>query len=120
MAKHLESVGERYKDKQVELLGLKYLRLNNSSLTQLPSVQIETNGLITRYNKEEANKWFGFNVEDKEGNFLYYCFANKAEFVEKFLKFKERQTMFNLKGIVVELESSTDYGIILTDIEVLE
>ena len=89
-------------------------------IDNLPSVRINTNGLITRYDKAEFDKWFGFRLQDREGGSISTCFAPKAGFVDKFLEFENRRTKLNVKGIVVELENSSQHGIIVTDVEILE
>tara|TARA_B100000686_G_scaffold351000_1_gene448495 strand:+ start:29 stop:1726 length:1698 start_codon:yes stop_codon:yes gene_type:complete len=117
--KQLNFVGERYHRKGVKVVGCKFLRLNNLWVTFLPTVRVSTNGLLTTINKSEHEKWLGIWLEDTDGESTNKLFAMKADWADTFIEMTAGQ-LLNIAGRVVELENAAGYGIIVTDVDVLD
>jgi len=117
--KHLEAVGERYANKPVKMLTAKFRGMSNSGITSIPGVMVDSNGLVTRYNKKAAEAWVGFRVSDRDGDLGFYLFAPKEKWADVLLEMKEGQ-LLNLAGVVTELERVQNYGILVYDIEILK
>ena len=117
--KQLTFVGERYHRKGVKVVGCKFVRLNNIWVTFLPTVRVSTNGLLTTINKSEHEKWLGIWLEDTDGESTNKLFAMKADWADTFIEMTAGQ-LLNIAGRVVELENAAGYGIIVTDVDVLD
>jgi hypothetical protein len=117
--KHLEAVGERFESKPVRMLSLRFEETTNLWLTNLPGVMIDSDGLVTRYDKKAANGWVGFSATDRNGRHGGKFFAPKEKWADRLLELKRGQ-LINIVGVVTPLEQMTDYGILVYDIEFLE
>ena len=117
--KHLESVGERFENKPVRMLSLTFDETSDLWLTNLPGVMVDSNGLVTRYNKKAAEGWIGFSAADRHGKRTSKFFARKDKWEDKLLEL-DRGTLVNVVGVVTPMEGMTDYGILIYDIEILE
>ena len=58
---------------------------------------------------------FVFN-EESSGEYCWYTLANKERWAEFLLVLKKYEKI-NVAGVIVELPTSSDYGIIVTHIE---
>jgi hypothetical protein len=114
--KRLSVLGEEFVGKTVRFSNAEFYKISQGQITSFPMVQIRTNGLLTTYRKEEAKKWVNFVFDDVDGETCWYTLANKKQWVE-FLLNLERDELLNVEGIVVELPTNDDYGIILTALE---
>ena len=108
--------GDEYVGKKVRFSNVKFSGIVQSGVSAFPMIQIKTDGLITIYRKNEAEKWVNFAFIGKESNFCNYTLASKELWAEFLLGLK-RNDNINVEGVVVDLPSSTDYGIIVTHIE---
>lgn len=117
--KKLDIVGERYRRKRVKVVGCRFKKLSTIYLDSLPSVRVSTDGLLTTIKTAEYEKWFGMWLEDKEGESYFKIFAMKAAWVDTFLEMKGDQ-LLNISGRVVELKNVNGYGIVVTEVEILD
>jgi hypothetical protein len=118
MIKHLAGVGERYVNKPVRMLTVEYRGISNSWITNIPGVMVDSNGLVTTYNKKAAEAWVGFMIKDREHELGFKFFAPKEKWADVLLEMKEGQ-LLNLEGVVTEMKGLQDYGVLVYDIEVL-
>lgn len=117
--KHLESVGERFENKPVRMLSLKFDETSDLWLTNLPGVMVDSNGLVTRYDKKAAEGWIGFSATDRNGKRSSKFFARKDKWADKLLEL-DRGRLLNIVGVVTPMERMTDHAILVYDIEILE
>ena len=117
--KHLDAVGERYVDKPVRMLSLQFHDTEDLWLTNLPGVMVDSNGLVTRYNKKAAEGWVGFSASERNGKTSSKFFAVKDKWADKLLELKRGQ-LINIVGVVTPLERQTGHGVLVYDIEILE
>lgn len=118
-SKHLATVGERYVGKRVKLLSASFRQLEKTWLTQIPGVMVSSNGLVTQYDKKAAEAWVGFFIRDRDQQLCQFVFAPKDRWADTLLEMKEGQLM-NLAGVVTELETMEQHGLLIYDIEVLD
>jgi hypothetical protein len=117
--KHLEAVGERYANKSIKMLTLRYEDITSIWLVNLPGVMVDSDGLVTRYDKKAAEGWVGFSVTDRNGKHGSKFFARKDKWADMLLEFKRGQ-LINIVGVVTPMEQMSDYGVLVYDIEVLK
>lgn len=114
-ADRIQTMGEQYENKPVRMLDCEFYEVTDTYITSLPGVTIASNGLISRIDVREQEKWVGFTVSDKQEKNFYFLYALKADWAEYLLALK-RGDKVNLKGVVVKLDA-TDHGIVCTGIE---
>jgi hypothetical protein len=114
--KRLEVFGKDYVGKKVLFSNVRFYDIAQSRISSFPMIQIKTDGLITTYRKSEAEKWVNFVFDESDGEACWYTLANKERWAEFLLGLK-RYEKINVTGVVVELPTSSDYGIIVTGIE---
>ena len=117
--KDLEINGVSYKQKKVKLLSCRFRELNIRRLSELPWVGIASDGFVVEIDKAESEKWVGLVFVDTESNYFYRGFANKAMYFKQLSRMK-RDDLFNIQGKVIELNEAGEYGLVVTDIEVLK
>jgi hypothetical protein len=91
---------ERVRDKRAAFLDAKFLTLSDLHLNELPGVTLESNGLLSRLDLSEKEKWVGFNIRDQEGNAFFHLFARKDTHGDLLLSL-ERGTPVHFFGQVV-------------------
>ena len=119
--KRLAVFGEDYVGKKVRFSDASFMGISQTYISRFPMVQIRTDGLITTYRKDEANKWVNFRFDgnpEARGTeeMCFYTLANKKQWAE-FLLGLNRGNRIHIEGIVVDLPTDDDYGIIVTKIE---
>lgn len=114
--KRLEVMGEKYKGKTVEMMAVRFADLSDSFVDEVPGVQISSNGLVSRINVREKEKWVNFAVRGEDNGLHMKFFASKADWAEFLLTIKSGESL-NLKGVAIDLVGTTDYGLICTQIE---
>jgi hypothetical protein len=112
----LETFGSEYVGKQVRFTNAEWLETSTTWITDLPNVQISTNGLLTRYDAKAADQWVGLKIKDSKGEYFSFGFASKADWGEFVLSLEEDQ-LINLVGTVIKLNNSQRYGVIFFAIE---
>jgi len=117
LAKHLETVPDRYRLDFVKMLDVTFQGFDDHYIDYLPSVQIDTNGLLSSYKQDERDKWFGIKIKDKEGEYFYATLALKNEWVDTFLEFDRGQRL-NIMGQVVELKNNSKHALLLEGIDI--
>jgi hypothetical protein len=115
-SKRLETFGSEFVGRQVRFTNAKWWKTSTTWITNLPNVQVSSNGLLTRYDAKAADRWVGFNFTDSKGELFNYAFASKAEWGE-FLLALEKDQPINLVGTVIKLENSQYFGVIVFAIE---
>ena len=75
--KVMKNFPERVRDKRAAFLDAEFMTLSDSYLNQLPGVTLESNGLESRLDLSQKEKWVGFQIRDQEGNAFFRLFARK-------------------------------------------
>ena len=103
--KVMKNFPERVRDKRAAFLDAEFMTLSDSYLNQLPGVTLESNGLESRLDLSQKEKWVGFQIRDQEGNAFFRLFARKDTHGDLLLSLK-RGTPVHCFGQVVELDRS--------------
>ena len=111
----LKVFGEDYVGKLVQFQGVTFGSISQYKVTRFPQTEIQTDGLLVKYNKKEFEKWIGFSFRDSTG-LHSYTIANKSQWGNFILELKS-EDRFNILGMVVEMPTSTAFGIIVVEIE---
>jgi exonuclease VII large subunit len=114
----LETTGEKYENKVVRMIGVKFNDVDNSSVDLLPGITLASNGLVSRIDTRELEKWIGLSIVDKEGKLFLHVYALKAEYGEILVTLK-RGRRINLQGTVVALDQPGWYGLVCSKIEIV-
>ena len=114
LTKHIETVPERYVNRQVKMLNVSFSSLSEVWLRSLPGIKVEPNGRVVKLTKRNPENWFGFHVSDRQDNFFQFLFASKAEFVDRFLEFNKDEKL-SLIGTVITLDD-TRHALIVTHV----
>jgi len=115
--KMIETTGEKYDGKMIRMTNITFAESSTSWVNQLPGITLSTNGLVSRVDSKQLEKWIGFFARDKKGDFGQRYFALKSDFADTLLSL-DRNTIIDIVGIVVKLKNAGWYGVIVTDIKV--
>ena len=87
--KLIENFPERVRGKTIRIQG-QFRGLSDTYLDNIKGVTISSNGLTSRLNVTEKQKWLGFDIEERDSGELFYkCFALKEIFGDQFLNLKD-------------------------------
>jgi len=75
----LETMGEKYANKTVKMIGLKFSETDNDNLDVLPGITIASNGIVSRVDVRQMEKWIGFDANDSNGKFFQRFYASKKD-----------------------------------------
>ena len=114
----LENLGERFEGKAVKMLGVSFSDASNTWVSSLPGITLSSNGLISRVDSSQMEKWIGFNGRDSSGAFFQYFFASKDTYGDLIVSLKAGQKI-NVSGTVLKLDHPGWYGLVCTRIEVV-
>ena len=113
----LENAPERIRNQAVRVQ-CSYSQLYNSYVDSLPSVQVETNGIMTVVNTHEQEKWFGIWCRDGVGeSFTGTLMLKKDDFLDHFLAMK-KGTPLIIEGVVISLKSTDKHAVIVSKVMV--
>lgn len=110
----LETLGERFLGKTVQMNNVTFVRADNLYLDDLPGTKLNPDDDESRVQKDRENDWIGFWVRDAQGNAFGRVFANKAKFGDVLVSTPE-DTKVSLSGSVVELQRSKKFALICTE-----
>jgi hypothetical protein len=113
--KRLDVFGEKYVGKVVRFKGVRLASINKTITTRFPQTELQTDGLVVNYRKDEAERWVGFSFRDSN-DLNSYTIANKSRWGELLLELEDDE-LIDITGFVVEMPSSPYHGIIANVIE---
>jgi hypothetical protein len=116
--KNIEATGERYENKPVRIVNCAISGTSDIYVSDLPGIELSSNGLISYVNAAEYEKWLGVNLTDSAGGYTSKVFIEKSKWVDLVLSL-DRKAKVNIDGVVVSLKGPGNYGIIVTQIEVV-
>ena len=116
-ATQLNTLGEKYDGKTVKMVGVRFSGAANTWVDQLPGISLGSNGLITRVNVQEMQKWIGFSILDNDSKSFSFAFALKGDYGEFLAAMKDDQRI-NVQGVVVKLTQPGWYGLVCSKIEI--
>ena len=117
--RQIEIVGDRFINKTVRFYDARFYKADNSKVTRLPGIQIDTNGLITLFDGNAYERWVGFYAEDAEGDAFWNFFCDKATNVDLILSLKRNDHLV-IEGVVIELATGRERAVVVTHLEKLK
>ena len=115
--KQIEITPEKFKNQVVRIVDWKFRELDNTWVDYLPGVTVASNGLTSRIDLSEKEKWIGIWASDANGDSFSRIFAKKDDWVDSLMKWKNGQK-FSALVLVTQLDRlGGDYGLVCLDIE---
>lgn len=83
---------------------------DDTYVQNIEGVTLQTNGLLSRINVSEKEKWLGFRFQEASSNQVFHkCFAPKKSFGSSFLTFSSnygKETPIDVLGVLLPLDLS--------------